>query len=151
MDRGVYIPLIIAAGGGGRGYSSQSETQLEQMDYDPSQPGRNGKSHSSGRQHKHSTLVCFSAVSLCEWMLLKKTVAHARHHLCRWNESFQGKRTDGVYISNYCLINIPPLCVRVCAQTQNSVIIEFCFRRQLGQSENPSFSLGWQLFYFNSF
>ncbi|XP_023208277.1 ALK tyrosine kinase receptor isoform X2 [Xiphophorus maculatus] len=48
VDRGVYIPLIVAAGGGGRGYSSQSETQLEQMDYDPSQPGRNGKSHSSG-------------------------------------------------------------------------------------------------------
>ncbi|XP_040917186.1 ALK tyrosine kinase receptor [Toxotes jaculatrix] len=44
----VYIPLIIAAGGGGRGYSSQSETQLEQMDYDPSQPGRNGKSNAAG-------------------------------------------------------------------------------------------------------
>uniref|UniRef100_UPI0037E7BB8D ALK tyrosine kinase receptor n=1 Tax=Semicossyphus pulcher TaxID=241346 RepID=UPI0037E7BB8D len=48
FDKGVYIPLIIAAGGGGRGYSSQSETQLEQMDYDPSQPGRNGKSHAAG-------------------------------------------------------------------------------------------------------
>nr|XP_020498778.1 ALK tyrosine kinase receptor-like [Labrus bergylta] len=48
FDKGVYIPLIIAAGGGGRGYSSQSETQLEQMDYDPSQPGRNGKSQSAG-------------------------------------------------------------------------------------------------------
>lgn len=52
VDRGVYVPLIIAAGGGGLGYSSQSETQLEQMDYDLSQPGRNGKSHASGtRQH----------------------------------------------------------------------------------------------------
>ncbi|XP_028995578.1 ALK tyrosine kinase receptor isoform X2 [Betta splendens] len=48
MDKDVYIPLIIAAGGGGRGYSSQSETQLEQMDYDPSQPGRNGKSNAAG-------------------------------------------------------------------------------------------------------
>ncbi|XP_015246381.1 PREDICTED: ALK tyrosine kinase receptor-like isoform X2 [Cyprinodon variegatus] len=48
VDRAVYIPLIIAAGGGGRGYNSQSETQLEQMDYDPSIPGRNGKSHASG-------------------------------------------------------------------------------------------------------
>ncbi|XP_014192765.1 ALK tyrosine kinase receptor [Haplochromis burtoni] len=48
VDREVYIPLIIAAGGGGRGYSSQSETQQEQMDYDPSQPGRNGKSHAAG-------------------------------------------------------------------------------------------------------
>ncbi|XP_044021897.1 ALK tyrosine kinase receptor isoform X3 [Siniperca chuatsi] len=48
VDKGVYIPLIIAAGGGGRGYSSQSETQLEQMDYDPSQPGRNGKSNAAG-------------------------------------------------------------------------------------------------------
>ncbi|XP_041827228.1 ALK tyrosine kinase receptor isoform X2 [Melanotaenia boesemani] len=48
VDREVYIPLIIAAGGGGRGYSSQSETQLEQMDYDPAQPGRNGKSQAAG-------------------------------------------------------------------------------------------------------
>ncbi|XP_073321435.1 LOW QUALITY PROTEIN: ALK tyrosine kinase receptor-like [Pagrus major] len=48
VDKGVYIPLIIAAGGGGRGYSSQSQTQLEQMDYDPNQPGRNGKSHAAG-------------------------------------------------------------------------------------------------------
>nr|XP_020477641.1 ALK tyrosine kinase receptor-like [Monopterus albus] len=48
VDKGVYIPLIIAAGGGGRGYSSQSQTQLEQMDYDPTQPGRNGKSYAAG-------------------------------------------------------------------------------------------------------
>ncbi|KAM3595297.1 uncharacterized protein V6R79_021199 [Siganus canaliculatus] len=48
MDKSGYIPLIIAAGGGGRGYSSQSETQLEQMDYDPGRPGRNGKSHAAG-------------------------------------------------------------------------------------------------------
>ncbi|XP_068573795.1 ALK tyrosine kinase receptor isoform X2 [Cebidichthys violaceus] len=48
VDKEVYIPLIIAAGGGGRGYSSQSETQLEQMDYDPSQPGRSGKSSAAG-------------------------------------------------------------------------------------------------------
>ncbi|RVE56968.1 hypothetical protein OJAV_G00211530 [Oryzias javanicus] len=48
VDREVYIPLIIAAGGGGRGYNSQSETQLEQMDYDPNQLGRNGKSHAAG-------------------------------------------------------------------------------------------------------
>ncbi|KAM9354884.1 ALK tyrosine kinase receptor [Pholidichthys leucotaenia] len=48
VDRGVFIPLIIAAGGGGRGYSSQSETQLEQMDSDPGQLGRNGKSHAAG-------------------------------------------------------------------------------------------------------
>ncbi|KAK2826374.1 hypothetical protein Q5P01_020588 [Channa striata] len=48
VEKDVYIPLIIAAGGGGRGYSSQSETQLEQMDYDPSQPGRNGKSNAAG-------------------------------------------------------------------------------------------------------
>ncbi|XP_027130698.1 ALK tyrosine kinase receptor isoform X3 [Larimichthys crocea] len=48
VDKGVYIPLLIAAGGGGRGYSSQSDTQLEQMDYDLSQPGRNGKSRAAG-------------------------------------------------------------------------------------------------------
>ncbi|XP_039642946.1 leukocyte tyrosine kinase receptor isoform X2 [Perca fluviatilis] len=48
VDKNVYFPLIIAAGGGGRGYSSLSETQLEQMDYDPSQPGRNGKSNAAG-------------------------------------------------------------------------------------------------------
>ncbi|XP_077477149.1 ALK tyrosine kinase receptor isoform X1 [Stigmatopora argus] len=45
---GIHIPLIIAGGGGGRGYSSQSERQLEQMDYDLSQPGRNGKSNAAG-------------------------------------------------------------------------------------------------------
>ncbi|XP_024910865.1 ALK tyrosine kinase receptor [Cynoglossus semilaevis] len=48
VDRDVYTPLIIAAGGGGRGYSSQSGTQLEQMDYEPSQPGRNGRSNAAG-------------------------------------------------------------------------------------------------------
>ncbi|KAM6913051.1 ALK tyrosine kinase receptor [Xenentodon cancila] len=48
VDGEVFVPLIIAAGGGGRGYSSQAETQLEQMDYDPSQLGRNGKSHAAG-------------------------------------------------------------------------------------------------------
>ncbi|CAF99025.1 unnamed protein product, partial [Tetraodon nigroviridis] len=48
VDNGVYVPLIIAAGGGGRGYSSQAETQLEQMDYESSQHGRNGKSYAAG-------------------------------------------------------------------------------------------------------
>lgn len=48
MENGVYIPLIIAAGGGGRGYSSQAETQLEQMDYVLGQKGRNGKSYAAG-------------------------------------------------------------------------------------------------------
>lgn len=50
VDHGVYVPLIIAAGGGGRGYSSQAETQLEQMDYELSQHGRNGKSYAAGEQ-----------------------------------------------------------------------------------------------------
>ncbi|KAF7653444.1 hypothetical protein LDENG_00082740, partial [Lucifuga dentata] len=48
VNKGVYTPLIIAAGGGGRGYSSLSETQQEQLDDDPSQPGRNGKSNAAG-------------------------------------------------------------------------------------------------------
>ncbi|CAL8298935.1 unnamed protein product [Boreogadus saida] len=48
VNRDVYIPLIIAAGGGGRGYSSQSDSQMEQIDYDPSQPGRSGKSNAAG-------------------------------------------------------------------------------------------------------
>ncbi|KAM9842986.1 LOW QUALITY PROTEIN: ALK tyrosine kinase receptor-like [Aulostomus maculatus] len=48
VERGVYSPLVVAAGGGGRGYSSQSETQLEQMDYELNQPGRNGKSNAAG-------------------------------------------------------------------------------------------------------
>lgn len=48
VDKNVYSPLIIAAGGGGRGYSSRLETQLEQMDYYPSQLGRNGKSYAAG-------------------------------------------------------------------------------------------------------
>lgn len=50
VDHGVYVPLIIAAGGGGRGYNSQAETQLEQMDYELSQHGRNGKSYAAGTQ-----------------------------------------------------------------------------------------------------
>uniref|UniRef100_A0A8C2CH50 Tyrosine-protein kinase receptor n=1 Tax=Cyprinus carpio TaxID=7962 RepID=A0A8C2CH50_CYPCA len=45
---GVHIPLLIAAGGGGRGYSSQSETPEEVMDRDPSIPGHNGKSGAAG-------------------------------------------------------------------------------------------------------
>nr|XP_057947022.1 ALK tyrosine kinase receptor isoform X1 [Doryrhamphus excisus] len=48
VEKGLQVPLIIAAGGGGRGYSSHSESQLEQMDYDLSQPGRNGKSNAAG-------------------------------------------------------------------------------------------------------
>lgn len=58
MDKGVYIPLLIAAGGGGRGYSSQSDTQLEQMDYDLSQPGRNGKSRAAGTPQTAMTAMC---------------------------------------------------------------------------------------------
>ncbi|KAJ3612721.1 hypothetical protein NHX12_018979 [Muraenolepis orangiensis] len=48
VDHNGYTPLIIAAGGGGRGYSSQSESQMEQTDYDPSQPGRSGRSNAAG-------------------------------------------------------------------------------------------------------
>ncbi|KAJ7991217.1 hypothetical protein DPEC_G00295030 [Dallia pectoralis] len=45
--RGVHIPLIIAAGAGGRGYSSQSESQEELIDR-PDVLGRNGKSGAAG-------------------------------------------------------------------------------------------------------
>ncbi|XP_061651453.1 ALK tyrosine kinase receptor [Phyllopteryx taeniolatus] len=48
VQNGIHVPLIIAGGGGGRGYRSQSESQLEQMDYDINQPGRNGKSSAAG-------------------------------------------------------------------------------------------------------
>ena len=58
VDKGVYIPLIIAAGGGGRGYSSPVETQMEQMDYDLSQPGRNGKSNAAGTLHTVHRFMC---------------------------------------------------------------------------------------------
>lgn len=51
VDTEVYVPLIVAAGGGGRGYSSQSPTQMEQMDYEPSHLGRNGKSQAAGTLH----------------------------------------------------------------------------------------------------
>lgn len=74
VDRDVYTPLIIAAGGGGRGYSSQSGTQLEQMDYEPSQPGRNGRSNAAGTIHKLlnclclNLFLCWSVVSCaCLW------------------------------------------------------------------------------------
>ncbi|XP_052009504.1 ALK tyrosine kinase receptor-like [Xyrauchen texanus] len=48
VENGVHIPLLIAAGGGGRGYSSQLENLEEVMDKDPSIPGRNGKSGAAG-------------------------------------------------------------------------------------------------------
>ncbi|XP_056152315.1 ALK tyrosine kinase receptor [Lampris incognitus] len=48
VDKDVCTPLIIAAGGGGRGYSSRSETLHERLDDDPNLPGRNGKSHAAG-------------------------------------------------------------------------------------------------------
>ena len=48
VEKGVHIPLIIAAGGGGRGYSSQSGSQEELIDTDPAVQGRNGKSGASG-------------------------------------------------------------------------------------------------------
>lgn len=63
VDKGLYKPLIIAAGGGGRGYSSQSESQMEHMDYDPSQPGRNGKSHAAGRVH--TAMIRDSSSCMC--------------------------------------------------------------------------------------
>lgn len=67
MDKDVYFPLIIAAGGGGRGYSSLSETQLEQMDYDPSQPGRNGKSNAAG---KHSFQMYVGTIWMCVQLIV---------------------------------------------------------------------------------
>ena len=74
VDKGVYVPLIIAAGGGGRGYNSQSQTQLEQMDYDPNQLGRNGKSHAAGTLYTALMWVC--------WNHLYVRAAHYwRHHL----------------------------------------------------------------------
>ncbi|KAG5857950.1 hypothetical protein ANANG_G00024850, partial [Anguilla anguilla] len=49
MEKGVPVPLLIAAGGGGRGYqSSQSESQIEDLDRDPRVPGRNGRSGAAG-------------------------------------------------------------------------------------------------------
>lgn len=70
----MYVPLIIAAGGGGRGYSSQSETQLEQMDYDPSQPGRNGKSNAAGTLH--TALVCVGSICVCSWLCAGYNIKH---------------------------------------------------------------------------
>ncbi|KAJ8289171.1 hypothetical protein COCON_G00018300 [Conger conger] len=49
MERGVPVPLLVAGGGGGRGYqSSQSESQIEDLDRDPRVPGRNGRSGAAG-------------------------------------------------------------------------------------------------------
>lgn len=59
VENGAYVPLIVAAGGGGRGYSSQSDTQEEQMDFDPGHPGRNGKSNAAGDVPEgHPIIVC---------------------------------------------------------------------------------------------
>ncbi|XP_073725594.1 ALK tyrosine kinase receptor [Misgurnus anguillicaudatus] len=48
VENGVHIPLLIAAGGGGRGYSSQSENPEEVMDKNLNIPGRNGRSGAAG-------------------------------------------------------------------------------------------------------
>ncbi|KAJ8289591.1 hypothetical protein GJAV_G00003070 [Gymnothorax javanicus] len=49
MERGTPVPLLIAAGGGGRGYkSNQSEGHVEVLDRDPRVPGRNGRSGAAG-------------------------------------------------------------------------------------------------------
>lgn len=64
MENGVYVPLIIAAGGGGRGYSSQAETQLEQMDYELGQQGRNGKSYAAGKHVAASPCEGWTCISV---------------------------------------------------------------------------------------
>lgn len=64
MENGAYIPLIIAAGGGGRGYSSQAETQLEQMDYELGQQGRNGKSYAAGTHVAASACGGWTCISV---------------------------------------------------------------------------------------
>lgn len=74
VDKGVYIPLIIAAGGGGRGYSSQSQTQLEQMDYDPNQLGRNGKSHAAGTLYTALMCVCAGTICMCVQLIISDII-----------------------------------------------------------------------------
>ncbi|KPP61845.1 hypothetical protein Z043_120012 [Scleropages formosus] len=58
MLKGVPVPLLIAAGGGGRGYSSKSERQEEIMDRDPSVPGRNGRSGAADPRLSEIRGVC---------------------------------------------------------------------------------------------
>lgn len=48
MENGIHKPLLIAAGGGGRGYNSHADDQKEIMDTDPQVPGRNGLSAAAG-------------------------------------------------------------------------------------------------------
>ncbi|XP_026876358.2 ALK tyrosine kinase receptor [Electrophorus electricus] len=48
VEKGAYVPLLIAAGGGGRGYSGSSKSQLEVLDQNPSIPGHNGISSAAG-------------------------------------------------------------------------------------------------------
>ncbi|GAA6092138.1 ALK tyrosine kinase receptor [Tachysurus ichikawai] len=48
VEKGVYIPLLIAAGGGGRGYNGNSEGLMELVDHDLSIPGLNGMSGAAG-------------------------------------------------------------------------------------------------------
>lgn len=57
MEKGVPVPLLIAAGGGGRGYSSQSESQEELLDIDPSVFGLNGRSGAAGIPHHSATIL----------------------------------------------------------------------------------------------
>ncbi|KAF4084330.1 hypothetical protein AMELA_G00127450 [Ameiurus melas] len=48
VEKAVYIPLLIAAGGGGRGYNGHSESSMELMDHGFSVPGLNGMSGAAG-------------------------------------------------------------------------------------------------------
>lgn len=48
MQKESYIPLLIAAGGGGRGYNGHTESSMETVDHDLSVPGLNGMSGAAG-------------------------------------------------------------------------------------------------------
>lgn len=56
MYKGTYIPLLIAAGGGGRGYNGQSESLIESVD-DFSVPGLNGMSGAAGKATSEMPLL----------------------------------------------------------------------------------------------
>lgn len=59
MEKDTYIPLLIAAGGGGRGYNGHSESSMEIVDHDLSVPGLNGMSGAAGEATAEMPLLDF--------------------------------------------------------------------------------------------
>lgn len=72
VEKGVYIPLLIAAGGGGRGYNGNSEGLMELVDHDLSIPGLNGMSGAAGKSTSTNAIIRFLSLNLHTVKKIKK-------------------------------------------------------------------------------